>query len=1643
MEMPIYPVPKRCHTDTLGVSSKKYAPENIIAKSNGFGPQVTSQATGKERDTPLSQSWSKTEEINRTYVISACKKLGEASVACTSEGKKLSLQRRTVASKGHFDQDAALDIDTTQSQRHPTLQQRLRTGSNEKYKIDNALEGRMKNEVSLTQKSNETLFTPKYNSKDTPLVKNGLQSLRDHTDIRRSLEQKNDFLFNHNGSGGTRNYSSVKQRAVGTNSQNEVLRSVPLTAAKPEIRTLKLAEKVNFSKFNETGSEQNRSIKNGILERQKTPRKVIAEGIKFTGKYGSLQDAKSPGLSTVRNKTTYLQIIPQKKSSVSNPLTNKNRRERENSMDTLLKDNTPIQNTCTKDDLFKVENSKVTVAVRVRPFSTRDKNEETLQVVSMSGQETVVHHPDTKQVYNFIFDFSLWSVDKQHCNFASQEMVYQSVASPLLETAFEGYNTCLFAYGQTGSGKSYTMMGFDDDERGIIPRFCEDLYTRIANMESQQTYHLEMSYFEVYNEKIHDLLVFRTENGHRKQPLRVREHPIFGPFVEDLTVNVVSSYSDVQRWLQLGNKQRATAATGMNDKSSRSHSVFTLVMTQTKTNIVGKEECEHRIISRMNLIDLAGSERCSASQTTGDRLKEGMIINKSLLTLGKVISTLSEQCQSKKKVFIPYRESVLTWLLKESLGGNSKTAMIAAISPAASNVEETLSTLRYAKQACFIINIAKVNEDMNAKLIQELKAEIDKLKLAQKNVQNIDPEKRRLYVQEITSLRMKLHQQEREMGEMQRAWKEKLEQAEKKKFEETVELQKAGITFKMDNSLPNLVNLNEDPQLSEMLLYMIKEGQTTVGKCKPNSGHDIQLSGALIADDHCVIKHMEGAVSITPLGEAKTYVNGQCISGPTFLHHGDRIILGGNHYFRFNHPVEVQKVKNISHKASLPDDRPKDFEFAKNELLSAQRVELELEIEEARLRAKEEMMQGIQIAKEMAQQELTSQQKIYESQIKSLEVQLEKESHRKQLQEMNTQMATDKIQELEKAKRGLELEVHFNKKRLEMETLAAREALEDHAIRHAKILDALEAEKQKIAQEVQTLQQSHGSRNKDPNWSSLKLSMMIKEANTMSSKLDKHTIFYRHDEMKTDSGKGCSVQVQVRNIRLGVSTFWSLEKFEYKLAAMKELYETNNTSKVDEIFYDPMDEWEPDLSNASMSSFSRRRSRSLRKSKRISGCLSEVKLSLHNPHSTGTINKLERPSLDPTESFVPGICKELISSALDVLGQTQEEESIAQSLLATLFTIYAGVTAMIHAYEQAEESQENFFIVDQAAQSGSIRIASAFERLVVLSKRWLSSFRRSEESVGASDGLKESLKHLGGYLQLLLQGGCSDLSSIVAEAQKKIMSTLKEMVKCIGHLVALTGLDLYLPAGNEDDVSDPKEELIPYLYDGLCTGLEHLSDCIQKTTKDMQDDFSKWYPQNEVQKQLKNEAMAFANILENIISDCKKKKIALLRREELVDLEVNKATSKAAKLFELHHCLDQVFQIVTSSLQGSYRNKNPLRYFVEKICILAGNFNALCHSSTSTVVSAGGPFSKIKNSLVNSAELESVAKSLVISFELELGWNTFTLQDDCISDTEETQLEKHKATTEWEHKGIPKREYKLWSLPQTTGEASPSRIHWV
>ncbi|NWS98904.1 KIF14 protein, partial [Mionectes macconnelli] len=1603
--MPIYTVPARSPGTRGPATLQKASSNDTLASRKASEQQLKSQVLGEEKNSLIPCSQNKTEEVNRTYVISACAKVGDVSTTFTSESR-LTLQRRTGVSKKLVSSSEPLHTNTTegmeelQTEKRLTLRRRVRTGSTGKSHIN---QNRKENLPADAQRNYK--ITLPQNVNDTDVVKPDLNlaESQSSTKLQCNLNSKGSLGFVDGVcKNGISTCLKAKTGTADTKFQNEVLKSEQLVTSKCINRLSgELNEKGNINKLAGKQRVQHLMIKHNSLERPRTPAKVLTEGLKFIPENSTSQDQPSLKLSS-NERTPHLQILAKKSPGVSSSLPGSRSSETESNTEALA------ESSRTEGGVFKVESSKVIVAVRVRPFSNREKTENSPLVISMSGSETTVENPSTNQVYSFSYDFSFWSFDKCNPNFASQAVIYQALAVPLLERAFEGYNACLFAYGQTGSGKSYTMMGFDED-RGIIPRLCQDLFNQIAQMDKEQIlYHLEMSFFEIYNEKIRDLLVFKAENGQKKQ-LRVREHPVLGPYVEGLTVNVVRSYSDIQSWLELGNKQRATAATVMNDKSSRSHSVFTLVMTQTKVEFVNEEQCDHRLTSHINLIDLAGSECCAKAQTTGERLKEGVSINKSLLTLGRVISALSKQFQNGKKTFIPYRESVLTWLLKESLGGNSQTTMIAMVSPAASSMEETLSTLRYAQQACSIINVAKVNEDVNVKLIRELKAEIERMKAAQKSALNTDREKYRRYLQEITSLRVELHQQERNMAEMQRTWKEKFDQAEKRKLEDIEELQKAGIAFKMDNHLPNLVNLNEDPQLSEVLLYMIKEGETTVGRCTPNSKHDIQLSGVLIADDHCVIKNAVGKVSIIPLREAKTYVNGKCILDPTVLHHGDRVILGGDHYFRFNHPAEVQKVKTPSCGTTCLHDGPKDFEFAKNELLIAQRTHLESEIEEARLKAKEEMMQSVQIAKEMVQQELTSQKEAYESKIKSLEAEVREESRKKQIQEMNNQKAATKIHELEKAKQNLELELQFNKKRLEMETLATKQALEDHTIHHAKILEALETEKQKIAEEIHNLQKNRGSGNRTMtiplNWKSLKLSVMIKEANTISNALGKNTVFCRHDKIDDKTGSVSSVQVQVRNIKLGIATFWSLEKFECKLAAMKELYESHDRNKATDVFYDPADEWEPDLSDTSVSSLSRRRSRSFMKNKRISGCLSEIKLqpiqNIQTSYISGSQNK---SSICPSfsESFLPGICKESISAALDLLEQNHEVgKSIADSLLTNLFIIFSGVSAISKAYEQQdEECQENIFNLDPATQSYSIRIVSAFDQIVVLSKLWLNNIQRCPGSIKVDEEMKREIKNLGGYLQLLLQGCSSDISSMATEAWSKVNQAVKQTMKYIGHLAVVTTADISFPEENNIPVSS-LQEFVLALYDGVGSGLEFLIDTVQEKARMVQKKLVKQHPQNEMQNRIKDNVVALAKFLEKNISYCRKEEIeSQLREEESLYQEIKKSTRIAAKYWELEQCLDEVCRVVSSMLQGLYRNTSPLRSFAENISVIGGYFNN--YFSLFALSSANNPIQKTPRPFMNLDELDSLVDSLIMNFELEQGQPSLQSQTVC-SETTETQ----------------------------------------
>lgn len=560
----------------------------------------------------------------------------------------------------------------------------------------------------------------------------------------------------------------------------------------------------------------------------------------------------------------------------------------------------------------------------------------------MKGDQTILTPPShdlkgkaakaaTEGKKTFAFDKSYWSFDRNSPNYAGQDNLHEDLGKPLLDNAFQGYNNCIFAYGQTGSGKSYSMMGYGQ-EYGIIPKICQDMFERIKGMQQDKNLGctVEVSYLEIYNERVRDLL-----NPSNKGNLRVREHPSTGPYVEDLAKLVVQSFSEIENLMDEGNKARTVAATNMNETSSRSHAVFTLTLTQKRHDVETSMSGER--VAKISLVDLAGSERATSTGATGARLKEGAEINRSLSTLGRVIAALADMSQGKKKTQVPYRDSILTWLLKDSLGGNSMTAMIAAISPADINFEETLSTLRYADSAKRIKNHAVVNEDPNARMIRELKEELAKLRsqltggggggangiVEEQYAPDTPLEKQMVSIAQADGTIKKvskaeiveqLDQSEKLYKDLNQTWEEKLAKTEEIHKEREAALEELGISIEKGfvglstpKNMPHLVNLSDDPLLTECLVYNLKPGTTTVGNSDfEGQTAQVRLNGSQILADHCIFENVDGKVTVIPKEGAGVMVNGVRIDRPRLLKSGHRIILGDFHIFRFNNPQEAR-----------------------------------------------------------------------------------------------------------------------------------------------------------------------------------------------------------------------------------------------------------------------------------------------------------------------------------------------------------------------------------------------------------------------------------------------------------------------------------------------------------------------------------------------------------------------------------------------------------------------------------------------------------------------------------------------------------------------------------------------------------------
>ncbi|XP_059963247.1 kinesin-like protein KIF1A isoform X4 [Mesoplodon densirostris] len=814
--------------------------------------------------------------------------------------------------------------------------------------------------------------------------------------------------------------------------------------------------------------------------------------------------------------------------------------------------------------------ASVKVAVRVRPFNSREMSRDSKCIIQMSGSTTTIVNPKQPKEMpkSFSFDYSYWShTSPEDMNYASQKQVYRDIGEEMLQHAFEGYNVCIFAYGQTGAGKSYTMMGKQEkDQQGIIPQLCEDLFSRINDTTNDNmSYSVEVSYMEIYCERVRDLL-----NPKNKGNLRVREHPLLGPYVEDLSKLAVTSYNDIQDLMDSGNKARTVAATNMNETSSRSHAVFNIIFTQKRhdaeTNITTEK------VSKISLVDLAGSERADSTGAKGTRLKEGANINKSLTTLGKVISALAEMDsgpnknkKKKKTDFIPYRDSVLTWLLRENLGGNSRTAMVAALSPADINYDETLSTLRYADRAKQIRCNAVINEDPNNKLIRELKDEVTRLRdllyaqglgdiadmtnalvgvspssslsaLSSRAASVSSLHERILFAPGSEEAIERLKETEKIIAELNETWEEKLRRTEAIRMEREALLAEMGVAMREDGGTlgvfspkktPHLVNLNEDPLMSECLLYYIKDGITRVGREGAEKRQDIVLSGHFIKEKHCVFRSdsrggSEAVVTLEPCEGADTYVNGKKVTEPSVLRSGNRIIMGKSHVFRFNHPEQARQERERTPCAETPNE-PVDWAFAQRELLEKQGIDMKQEMEQ-RLQELEDQYRR---EREEATYLLEQQRLDYESKLEALQKQMDSRYYPEVNEE--EEGPEDEVQWTE---RECELAVWAFRKWKWYQFTSLRDLLWGNAI-FLKEANAISVELRKKVQFQFVLLT-------DTLYSPLPPDLLPPEA---------------AKDRETRPFPRTIVAVEVQDQKNGATHYWTLEKLRQRLDLMREMYD--------------------------------------------------------------------------------------------------------------------------------------------------------------------------------------------------------------------------------------------------------------------------------------------------------------------------------------------------------------------------------------------------------------------------------------------------------------------------------------------------------
>ncbi|CBZ55778.1 putative kinesin [Neospora caninum Liverpool] len=776
--------------------------------------------------------------------------------------------------------------------------------------------------------------------------------------------------------------------------------------------------------------------------------------------------------------------------------------------------------------------SSVKVAVRVRPFNDREKTMNARLCIEMNGKSTTITNvDDEKQSRTFSFDYSYWSHDgfvndgsgysrPVSSKYADQEKVFNDIGKDVLNNAFEGYNACLFAYGQTGSGKSYSMVGYGAN-KGIVVRACEEIFERIKSIKDPLLRsEVTVSMLEIYNEAVQDLLVKPEQRP--KGGLKIRHTPQLGTFVQDLTKHPVDTYAAIQAKLDEGTSNRTVGATLMNATSSRAHTVLQIVYNQVTLDENTKEPLSQKT-AEISLVDLAGSERAGSTGATGDRLKEGCAINQSLSALGNVISALADKACGKLKPgqVIPYRDSALTRILQSALGGNSKTCMIAALSPASVNYEETLSTLRYADRVKSIKNEAVVNENPLERLIRELKAENERLKKAAggelvladtgKTQEEMDKMKQQ-YEEELEANR-------RALEEMSKSWQQKLAEAQARDAAAGKEA--------LDENQPCLKNLNEDPFLSGKITLNLPVGSSTVGKSSSEMKPTFQIGGLGVVVNHatltCAATGADGsAFEVKLRASGKTLINGEALAPEEerTLSHRDRILFGHANLFIYIDPAEADRSMPSWEEAMKEANKQSLDEYGDTVGLDA--------VASAKLREMEAKMQE-------EREKMEREKREWERRVKDKEAQ------------MVTAEGADAValmKQFEEERRQHELELEKKQKELDEKLRKLSEEQEEE-----KKTQEAEHRARVVLEEILT-----------------RTIMLIEEANSIAEELGIGVFFSPKLTMKHDgldiSRKGTAtnvmqqteIQIRVERLDTDVVEAWKLDLFEQKIFDMREVY---------------------------------------------------------------------------------------------------------------------------------------------------------------------------------------------------------------------------------------------------------------------------------------------------------------------------------------------------------------------------------------------------------------------------------------------------------------------------------------------------------